>query len=104
VRETGCRLSAEDWVSLDKRREAMRKDRRRRSAGTVNGRPALRTPMIHEGEVARALGQFDGVWDALLPRERSRVFGLLVERVDYEREGQLAVRFRTRVIFSPRQA
>ena len=94
IREIGrdpeliAEVARQAWVQVEERRVAMRKERR------LNGRPAMRAPRIHEDEVARALAQFDGVWDALLPRERARVFGLLVGRVDYGPDKQSAIRFR----------
>jgi len=33
---------------------------------------------------ARALAQFDPVWDALVPREQANLLQLLVERIDYD--------------------
>jgi site-specific DNA recombinase len=81
-------------LQLMERRHDLRKERRRLKAGQMSGRRAARTPKLQESDVERALTHFDGIWDALLPRERSRVFGLLVERVDYGPDRQAAIRFR----------
>ena len=48
---------------------------------------------VDEHDLRKALGQFDPVWDALLPRERIRILRVLLEKVDY-REGKLGVTFR----------
>jgi len=50
---------------------------------------------IGEGDVAAALAQFDIVWGALAPKEQSRVFALLIERVNYDgRAGDIDITFR----------
>lgn len=49
---------------------------------------------IDQSEIAAAMASFDPVWDALTPREQTRVIELLVERVDYDGErGKVAVTF-----------
>ena len=49
---------------------------------------------VDERDVAKALSVFDGVWDALLSRERARVVQLLVQRVDYDgSSGKMAITF-----------
>ena len=45
---------------------------------------AAQQQMIEEGETARALAQFDPIWQSLSPREQTRVIELLVRRVDYD--------------------
>ena len=40
--------------------------------------------VVDPDAAARALAQFDPVWDALLPREQTNLLQLLVERVDYD--------------------
>ena len=77
-------------VQVEERRQVLRKERRR-----IKSSPSAKTARIRESDVAAALAQFDGVWDALLPRERSRVFELLVDRIDYGPEEQVAIRFRS---------
>jgi site-specific DNA recombinase len=47
----------------------------------------------YKGDLRQALGLFDPVWDALLPRERVRILHLLLEKVDY-RKGKLGLTFR----------
>ena len=54
------------------------------------------TTEIDEGAVARALSQFDGIWETLWPTERARIVALLLEGIDYDgREKRVAIRFRT---------
>jgi site-specific DNA recombinase len=53
----------------------------------------LEAATVDEGDLRQALGLFDPVWDALLPRERVRVLHLLLECVDY-RNGKLGLTFR----------
>jgi site-specific DNA recombinase len=50
--------------------------------------------LLDEEETALALSVFDPVWEALTPREQTRVIGLLVERVDYDgATGRIAITF-----------
>lgn len=44
----------------------------------------LRRDLIDEADVARALAEFDPVWESLSPREQGRLLQLLIERVDYD--------------------
>jgi len=53
----------------------------------------LNSATVNDDDLRAALGLFDPVWDALLPRERLRVLHLLLERVDY-RDGNLGLTFR----------
>ena len=49
---------------------------------------------IDEDEVRSALQAFDPVWEALTPREQTRIVQLLVERVDYDGgKGTIALTF-----------
>jgi site-specific DNA recombinase len=49
---------------------------------------------LTEHEVEAALAAFDPVWEALTPREQTRLVQLLVERVDYDgARGKLAITF-----------
>jgi site-specific DNA recombinase len=49
---------------------------------------------ISEDQVAAALGEFESVWGALTPQEQTRVFALLIERVDHDGEsGNVAITF-----------
>jgi site-specific DNA recombinase len=55
---------------------------------------SLQNELVDESEVAKALGDFDQLWDALVPREQRRVLELLVERVEYDGErGNISVTF-----------
>ena len=56
---------------------------------------ALSATVIDEDEVATALAEFDGVWEALVPREQARILELLIERIDHDGEsGDVAITFR----------
>ncbi len=48
---------------------------------------------IEPSEAAKALAQFDPVWDALVPREQASLLQLLIERVDYDPK-EVAITFR----------
>ena len=49
---------------------------------------------IDPAEVARALAQFDPVWESLTPHEQARLLHLLIERIDYDgREGLISITF-----------
>ena len=48
---------------------------------------------MDEDDLQLALGLFDPIWDALLPRERVRILQTLLERVDY-RNNMLGISFR----------
>ncbi|MBN2294219.1 MAG: recombinase family protein [Pirellulales bacterium] len=55
----------------------------------------LRAGMVDEEDVARALREFDPLWQSLSPREQARVLHLLIERIDYDGEdGTVSVTFR----------
>ena len=46
-------------------------------------------------DLARALEEFDPIWEALLIPERERVMRLLVETIDYDgRAGEMAIQWR----------
>jgi len=47
---------------------------------------ALAAQDIDEADVARALQEFDAIWEVLLTPERERVLQLLIEKVTYNRE------------------
>jgi site-specific DNA recombinase len=52
--------------------------------------------VVDDGGLEAALSEFDGLWDALFPRERERVLKLLIERVSYaSTTGALQITFRT---------
>jgi site-specific DNA recombinase len=49
---------------------------------------------IDHAEVTAALAEFDGMWDALMPREQTRILELLIERVDHDgQQGSVAITF-----------
>jgi site-specific DNA recombinase len=53
---------------------------------------SLRQTLVEESDVAGALADFSHVWDALAPREQSRILQLLVEQVSYDgANGSLSV-------------
>jgi len=55
----------------------------------------LRAGLVGEDDVAKALGEFDTLWQSLSPREQARVLHLLIERVDYDGEdATVSVTFR----------
>jgi len=57
---------------------------------------AIQRETVDEGDMARALAVFSPVWEALSPREQSRIVRLLVERVGYDgRDGRVTVTFRS---------
>jgi len=53
----------------------------------------------HPRDAAKALAQFDPVWDALVPREQASLLQLLIERVDYDPK-EVAITFRPNGIAS----
>jgi len=56
---------------------------------------ALKDTLVDEEEVAKALAEFDALWDALAPREQVRIVELLVERVTYDgAAGKVSLTFR----------
>jgi len=56
---------------------------------------ALKNTLVDEPEVAKALAEFDALWDALAPREQVRIVELLVERVVYDgAAGKISFTFR----------
>ena len=59
-----------------------------RAARVKDQEAAARRDILHPGEVAAALGRFDGVWESMTPKEQARLVGLLVERVEYDGKAQ----------------
>ena len=56
---------------------------------------AVHYGLVGEDEAAVALAAFDPIWAALIPAERTRVVGLLVEQVDYDgAKGKVSIAFR----------
>jgi site-specific DNA recombinase len=55
---------------------------------------SFRGELVDEVEVARALAEFDQLWETLAPREQARVLELLVERVEYDgQRGSVSLTF-----------
>jgi site-specific DNA recombinase len=55
---------------------------------------AFRGELVEESEVAKALSEFDQMWETLAPREQARVLELLVERVEYDgQRGRVSLTF-----------
>ena len=49
---------------------------------------------ITKAEVDAALGEFDGVWSRLSPKEQAKVMRMLVQRVDYDAtKGSVSITF-----------
>ena len=48
---------------------------------------AGKEPEEADVDLAAALAHFDPVWDVLFPREKRRILGLLVERIEWDRAG-----------------
>lgn len=49
---------------------------------------------ITKAEVDAALGEFDGVWSRLSPKEQARLMRMLVQRVDYDAtKGAVSITF-----------
>lgn len=54
----------------------------------------LRRDIIDAADVARALAEFDPVWEPLSPHEQARLLRLLIDRIDYDgREGMISITF-----------
>ena len=54
----------------------------------------LRRDLIDEADVAKALAEFDPVWESLSPREQGRLLQLLIERIDYDgHDGMVSITF-----------
>ena len=53
----------------------------------------LEAATVDEEDLREALGLFDAIWNALVPRERVRMLHILLEKVDY-RAGTLGLTFR----------
>ena len=50
---------------------------------------------IEDAEVTSALADFDGVWEALAPREQARILALRIERIDHDgQRGNVSITFR----------
>lgn len=50
---------------------------------------AIERETVDEKSLTAALSHFDGVWEALYPRERCRVVSLLIERIEWSREDEM---------------
>ena len=66
----------------------------RRVTEVRNEAEHLRRDIINEADVARAIAEFDQVWDALSTHEQARLLQLLIERIDYDgRDGMITINF-----------
>jgi site-specific DNA recombinase len=66
----------------------------RRLTEVRNEAERLRREQIDGAEVARAMVEFDPVWESLNPREQSRLLHLLIERIDYDgNDGTISITF-----------
>ena len=66
----------------------------RRLSEIRNALVGLQCEVVSDDEVAAALAAFDGVWDALKPREQERVLNLLIESVGFDgAAGDQAIKF-----------
>lgn len=77
---------------------------RRRAAELANDADLRRRPpkspppkaedLIDEADVAKAMAEFDPVWESLSPREQGRLLQLLIERIDYDgHDGMVSITF-----------
>jgi site-specific DNA recombinase len=58
-------------------------------------RSELEHRQVTEADVARALADFEAVWDTLTPREQGELLRLLIERINYDgRDGTIAIGLR----------
>ena len=56
---------------------------------------AIKTQDVNRDDLAKALEDFDPIWDALMTPEKERVLRLLIERVDYHGgTGEMAISWR----------
>jgi len=54
----------------------------------------LRRDIIDEADVARAVAEFDPIWEALSTHEQARLLHLLIKRIDYDgRDGMISITF-----------
>jgi len=58
----------------------------RRGTELRDGIAALRRQRLDDQELAAMLGDFDGLWSALSPREQAQVLAALIARVEYDAE------------------
>jgi site-specific DNA recombinase len=92
---TAATIDAAGMTRLAEVQERIRLAERRLTEISLEIR-RLRNRVVDKNDVATALNAFEPVWEALSPRERARVLGLLVERVDYDgKEGNVAITFRS---------
>jgi len=67
----------------------------RRLTGIQSEMEEFRSKLVTEKEVAKALREFDPIWEQLSKKEQAKVLKLLIERVDYDgKEGTVSVTFR----------
>jgi site-specific DNA recombinase len=97
VRKLSARLAEDgDGYALQRLAELQGQIARleERSARVKDQEAEARRDVLRPGDVAAALGQFDGVWASLTPKEQARLVALLVERVEYDgRARSVAITF-----------
>ena len=64
-----------------------------RVAEVAEALAALDQQAISREEVAKAMADFDPVWDALVPKEKAALLAMLVERIEYD-GADVAITFR----------
>jgi len=79
---TPARRAAERIEQLSKEAEAADA----RMADLQGQLDTLQAQSIEPDDLARALADFNGIWEVLLPQERRRVLHLLIQQVDYNGE------------------
>lgn len=55
-----------------------------RTDGLEEQLDSLQAQHINPDDLAKALADFDGIWEVLLPQERRRVIQLLIQQIDYD--------------------
>jgi site-specific DNA recombinase len=101
VRDDNARLQVATAVSHDVERVSRLADAQerirhaeRRLTEIDNELISLNGELVGDAEVSKVLTDFDQLWEALVPREQSRVLELLVERVDYDgQRGNVSLTF-----------
>lgn len=91
VRQLSARLAQDgDGYALQRLAELQGRIARldERVAKVKDQEAEVRRDVLHPGEVAAALGRFDGVWASLTPKEQARLVALVVAGVEYDGRSQ----------------